>query len=102
MPGDLEHGAGVISAPRVVRALSLASLIGGVVTAAIGVLVLCGWAFDVAGLRQIHPALGAMKVNAAIAFLLAGIALALYHRGDTRRTVSRALSGGVSVIGALT
>ncbi|HEV7555641.1 MAG TPA: ATP-binding protein, partial [Kofleriaceae bacterium] len=26
----------------------------------------------------------------------------LYHRGDARRTVSRALSGGVSVIGALT
>jgi len=102
MADDIERGAGVTSAPRVVGVLSRASLYGGLATAAIGVLVLCGWAFDVAGLRQIHPALGGMKVNAAIAFLLAGTALALYHRGDPRRSVSRALSGGVSVIGALT
>ena len=91
-----------VLAPRVVTALERAAWVGAVFVAAVGVLALCGWAFDVEVLRQLHPALGVMKVNAAIAFVLAGTALALMLRARVRVRTSRALSGAVSVIGALT
>jgi len=89
---------GPVLAPRVVAALERAARVGGVITAAVGVVVLAGWAFDVSILRRVHPSFASMKANAAIACVLAGTAL-LMHRTQNAR---RALSGGVSLIGTLT
>jgi PAS domain S-box-containing protein len=89
-------------APGVIRALTRASLVGGIVTLAAGALVLAGWAFDVAILRQVHPSLPAMKVNAALACILAGAALTFRNRGGPRRWPAGVLATGVSLIGGLT
>ncbi|MFT3700102.1 MAG: ATP-binding protein [Kofleriaceae bacterium] len=79
-------------------ALERAARVGAWFVAAVGVIALCGWAFGVEVLRQIHPTLGVMKVNAAIAFVLAGAALVRISSGKS----ARALSGAVSIIGVLT
>lgn len=43
----------------------------------IGVLVFLGWAFNVTELKSIGPEWATMKINSAVAFLFAGISLAL-------------------------
>ncbi|MEO6777694.1 MAG: ATP-binding protein [Kofleriaceae bacterium] len=90
----------LVLAPRVVTTLHRAAWFGAIVVAAIGVIAVCGWALHVEQL----PALGAMKVNAAIGFVLAGTALALVASGrspaDAR--ISRALAYVVSMLGAVT
>src|SRR5262249_38385533 len=55
---------------------------------------------DIALLRQVHPSLPAMKVNAALACILAGAALAVRHRAQLRRGLARGPSAGVSLIRA--
>ncbi|MEO8844081.1 MAG: ATP-binding protein [Kofleriaceae bacterium] len=87
----------VLPLPSVVRGLERAARLGGVVTLAVGVLVLVGWTFDIAVLRNVHPSLPAMKANAALAFVLAGAALAV-----RQGWLSRVLSAVVSLIGVLT
>ena len=74
-------------------------------TAAIGLLVLAGWAADVAALRGPVPGAIEMKANTALGFVLAGAALWLLARGPAeglRRGVGRACALGVLAIGALT
>jgi signal transduction histidine kinase/CheY-like chemotaxis protein len=93
-----------VLAPRVVSTLGRAAWFGALFVTAVGVIVLCGWALDVEALREFHPALGAMKANAAIGFVLAGTALALAMRRKppTHVRASRALSCVVSMLGAVT
>jgi len=88
---------------RVVHTLERAAWFGALFVAAVGVIALVGWALDVDAMRSIHPAVGAIKVNAAIAFVLGGVALVLVLRTERQHVrASRALSSVVSVIGALT
>ena len=44
----------------------------GLAVAALGVLVLAGWMFDVAALKSVTAAWATMKVNTAVAFLMVG------------------------------
>jgi PAS domain S-box-containing protein len=55
------------------------SKISGVVSFAIGVIVLFGWILDIPFLKSLHPALVSMKANTALAIMLAGVSLWFYH-----------------------
>ncbi len=55
--------------------------------AALGSAVIAGWLLDVPALKSVAPGLSTMKFNTAVAFLLAGAALAL--AGKTRAIVRR-------------
>ena len=100
----MDEVSDLVVAPRVVHALERAARFGALFVIAVGVIALVGWALDVDAMSAIHPAVGAIKVNAAISFVLAGIALvlALRTKPASRVRTTRALSGVVSVLGALT
>jgi diguanylate cyclase (GGDEF)-like protein len=93
--------------PRsLVRELKDFSRVAGVFAAAIGVIVLTGWAFEIAPLKSLAPGLGNMKANTAACFAFAGAALwflgspgASERRG---RRIAIALAGVALVIAAAT
>jgi len=75
--------------------------------AALGVLVLVGWAGDVGPLITLLPGFVAMKANTAAGFTLAGLSLWLFTwitpgTRCWRRNISGALAGTVALLGALT
>ena len=53
-------------------------------SAALGAIVLVGWAFDVLILKSISPAFVSMKANAALGFLASGLALWLLYPQTVR------------------
>ena len=71
MPPD--HNPPTLLVPK------LASL-AAIVAVAVGVMVLVGWAFDIAVLKSILPGWASMKPNTAVCFILIGIALWLTTR----------------------
>jgi CheY-like chemotaxis protein len=77
----------------------------GAVVALLGLLVLAGWAFDFASLKNLSPRWATMKANTALCFLLAGMALSLLgpaHAPAAYR-LAGALAAAVSgAIGLLT
>jgi PAS domain S-box-containing protein len=85
---------------RRARSYVLPRLCAGV-SIAIGASVLVGWALNVEVLKSIIPGLVAMKPNAALGFVLAGIALAtIRERSHNRAAI--ALAAAAAAIGALT
>jgi PAS domain S-box-containing protein len=81
-PGPIPSGA-LPAAP----ALRWRALPGGlgIVTAAVGVLVLLGWLLQSLGFRALHREVTVMKPNTALAFVLLGASLALGQSGKNRR-----------------
>ncbi|MBK6999799.1 MAG: PAS domain S-box protein [Rhodoferax sp.] len=80
-------------------------------TVVAGVMVLVGWAFDIAILKSILPGWVSMKANTAVCFILIGVALLFAARlasvPDPQRAASlfrftRAFSGLAGLIGLLT
>ena len=65
-----------------------ASQVIALLVATLGVLVLCGWAFNVPALTYIRPAFQSMKVNTALSFVLLGAGLWLAHNDERQRTRS--------------
>ena len=61
----------------------LAALLAGTAAVLVGGVVLIGWALDVAALKSVLPGWVSMKPNAAVAFILAGIAVLLSHPPST-------------------
>lgn len=57
----------------------------GLSVAAVGLLVLIGWAFAIPVLTSVMPGLATMKPNTALGFILAGSSLALAGRGGSQR-----------------
>jgi len=64
-------------------------------------VVLLGWVFDIAVLKQPLPAAASMKPNTALALLLTGVSLRLFASGRHAR-VTAALGLGVSLLGLVT
>jgi signal transduction histidine kinase len=85
------------------RRLSIAC---GVAVAAGGVVVLSGWMFGVARLKNLSPGAVSMKPNAAAALALCGVALAMCDRDHgvppVRATVGMVAAMLAAAIGALT
>jgi len=63
--------------PGIVVAARWVSGSAGVVAILVGLLALVGWMIDLAVLKSVIPGLVTMKVNSALAFLLAGVSLRL-------------------------
>ena len=88
MQGDVRQ-----SQEAVVRACGLA-------VAALGLLVIFGWATGVEALKSLLPGLASMKAkpaNTAICFMLGGFGL-LAHRHKTARLACGALMGGIALV----
>jgi PAS domain S-box-containing protein len=75
----------------------------GVTVSLIGILVLFGWSFEVPTLKSMVPDFVAMKVNTALAFVLAGFTLLLLVPHPPRHLLTiRILSALIIIIGFLT
>ena len=74
-----------------------------IIAMSVGTLVLVGWILDLDTLKSLHPALASMKPNAAIAFIMAGIALWLRrHEHAKIGLIGRAGAVAVVLIGVAT
>src|SRR5689334_6274265 len=80
-------------------ALALARRTSAMAAAAVvlvGVVALCGWAFDVEALKRVLPDLPSMKANTALAFVASGVSLWFLLPG--RIETARARGGVLAVI----
>ena len=91
MSGDLKR----------TQTVSTSHLLGWI-TAAVGASVLVGWAFDVPGLKAVIPGTVSMKSNTALAFVLAGLSLAVVPTGPRSRLLIQGLAGGTALLGLAT
>src|SRR5262245_58147220 len=75
-----------------------------VAVASIGLMALCGWIFDLPVLTSVISGAASMKVNTAVAFLIAGSSLALQvvPSSGRKRQLGLACGALVGVIGGLT
>jgi PAS domain S-box-containing protein len=93
------------TSPRVRSVLPLASRVAGIATALVGTAVLAGWILDVRPLKSVLPNLATMKANTAIAFILAGLSLALLappRRGRWARHLAQGCALTATLIALLT
>ena len=73
--------------------------------AALGLVTLAGWALDIPALTSVFPGVATMKVNAAVAFVLTGVALWRYRDAEqmaTRDFLFTWCAGAAAAIGGLT
>jgi PAS domain S-box-containing protein len=86
-----------------VTRLETASRWLAVAVAALGGLVLLGWAFEQSPLKTVLPGTVPMYANTALAFVLSAVPLALRRDGEPRRhAIARACAALVALIGLLT
>jgi hypothetical protein len=79
--------------------------VGAIVVICLATAVICGWVLDITVLKSVLPALAAMKVNTACAFLAAGVALWLLQTseaGSRSFHLARVIAAGVALVGGLT
>jgi PAS domain S-box-containing protein len=72
--------------PRLAYRFRQASRAISVLVASLGLLVFCGWAFNLPVLTYIRPTFHSMKVNTALSFLCLGVGLWLADNDEWRRT----------------
>ena len=87
--------------PRLAHRFRQASQVIALLVAALGLVVLGGWAFDVPTLTYIRPPFQSMKVNTALCFLFLGAGLWLAH-DDKRQRSRRILGLAVAIIAGAT
>ena len=79
-PADESTAMNLVTGTRDTRPSMMSKLMVSAASAAAvvtGGMVLCGWAFDIPALKSILPGWVTMKPNAALAFVLLGLALQL-------------------------
>ncbi len=91
---------------RTVALLKSISAYLGLAVAAAGLIVIAGWAYDIAALKSISPIFVSMKANAAVCFILIGLALWMRPDGSsllvrTRKYFSAILTAIVIAAGLL-
>ncbi len=72
---------------------------------ALGVIVLSGWILGIQNLKSVFPGFATMSVNAALAFILAGVALqgeTVEKPGSAKRWITQVAALIVTVLGLLT
>lgn len=85
--------------------LTFCSWLSSIISLIVGALVLIGWLLDISVLKSVVPDLVTMKVNTAICFMLAGVALWLLQAKSLtpkRRNLALISAGLVFLIGLLT
>ncbi len=79
------------------------SLVASGITAAIGVIVLVGWAVELSALRRFVPGFVSMNPVTACCLIAAGVALAILRNGDgtkRRKALGRLIAAAVAGVGA--
>jgi PAS domain S-box-containing protein len=90
--------------PRSGFRVTISSLLG-LLTIVGGGVVVAGWLFDIYCLKSVWPGYVTMKVNTAVAFMLAGLSLALSDRAEGSlliRRLSQACAAATASLGLLT
>ena len=90
---------------RLISSLASLSRAAGAVVILLGGLVLVGWVLDITALKSVLPGLVTIKVNTAVAFVLAGMSLWMLwtgHPDQRMRRIARACAFVVPLIGSLT
>jgi signal transduction histidine kinase len=84
--------------------MSRFSLLTACAVVATGLLVLLGWAFDIATLKSVIAGFPMMKANTALGFVLMGVGLILLHNEDARgsRLLARFCGIATALLGVLT
>ena len=82
----------------------LLARLAAVLAIGVGSMVLVGWWFDIGLLKSLHPGWVSMKANAALGFLMVGLALWLTQRppSPAQTAIGRACAGLAALLGALT
>lgn len=88
--------------PRLLALFGRLARGAGMFAVVVGVLVLAGWTWDIVLLKSIVAGLASMMPNAAVAFVLAGVALWILPAGGRRGGAPLACSTAVAAIGLLT
>jgi signal transduction histidine kinase len=80
------------------------SIVAAWTVSATGLLVLLGWAFDIAALKSVSPGLPMMKANTAFGFVLMGVGLIVLHSEGAGRSrlLARYCGSATALLGALT
>jgi PAS domain S-box-containing protein len=103
--GGVEHPTDYIRASGRIRLRSLpletVSLLAALATVSIGLIVLVGWATGSNALRSFLPDALPMKSNAAVVFVMLGVAVAVRIAGNRRR-LSQALALVVLLVASAT
>lgn len=86
------------------RALRDFALIASIAVILGGCLVLAGWMLDITAFKSILPDLPTMKANAAVCFILAGVALWLFcgEYGKVQLWIARACALIITLVGLVT
>ncbi len=90
---------------KLIKAFGTFSRKASVVVVLIGCVVILGWIFDIALFKSVLPGSVAMKANTAIALILGGVSVILWHWQPTTLITRRAgqvCAVGVLLIGLLT
>jgi PAS domain S-box-containing protein len=93
---DVQPDHKAVAVSRIAARFRLASKAIAALVTTLGLVVLCGWAFNVPALTYIRPAFQSMKVNTALSFLCLGAGLWLAHNDERQR--SRRILGLLVVI----
>ncbi len=94
---------------RLIFACKSLSRAAAVIVIVVGFLVLVGWILDIAPLKSVIAGWATMKVNTAVGFVVAGVALWLAQTEPTdqsrkpqRRAIAQCCGGIVALLGVLT